>query len=173
MGQAQIPNNLPPEVGSQYNKSRRKAAGSPRDGAIMLQNSASSWCTPAKEAARFNISSIRKHIDFAETMFSCFQFCRKSSQNLTASITLPGGASRGSCVGTTASSNTHSQLALASRRSHALTIIGGRKEEEEQYAHKVFGDSATNAPAAAAACMLAFHSHLDSTHLHRGGWWLL
>jgi len=66
-------------------------------------------------------------------------------------------------VGTAASSNTRSQLALASRRSHALTIVGGRKEEEEQYAHKVFGVSATNAPAAAAACMLAFHSHLDST----------
>ena len=66
-------------------------------------------------------------------------------------------------VGTAASSNTRSQLALASRRSHALTIVGGRKEEEEQYAHKVFSVLATNAPAAAAACMLAFHSHLDST----------
>ena len=62
-----------------------------------------------------------------------------------------------------ATSNTRSQLALASRRSHELTIVGGRKEEEEQYAHKVFGVLATNAPAAAAACMLAFHSHLDST----------
>ena len=73
-----------------------------------------------------------------------------------------------SCVGTAASSNTRSQLALASRRSHALTIIGGRKEEEEQYAHKVFGVLATNAPAATAACMFAFYS-LDLARHHNIG----